>query len=253
MNFKITPISNNDKKIITEWADVIIKQTKQKMYEGENYLIWDEIYYCKVGDAWTNAKWWIETATKLLQKYNQEYLNWNIILPLEILSFYFPNRYQNLARQKIDEWYHESGHDPEYWWDLIELVYPEHPAIQEFIDPPGNTKEWCILAHAGFDKAKNYIREVILEEVEQKDMYCLNERLIHSDKSLIENILSNNEIQQIKELLINWSTQEIPKHKDTSLYQLSLIQSGVIMQWQEVVNNLSNNKAYLNNLIMYIK
>lgn len=253
MSFKITPISNDDKKTITAWADVIIEQTKQKMYEGENYLIWNEIYYCKAGDTWIDKKWWIEIAKKLIKKYNQEYQNWNIILPLEILVFYFPDEYQNLARQKIDEWYCKSGHDPEYWWNLIELVYPEHQVIQQFIEPPENTKEWSILARAGSDKAKNYIRKVILEEVEKKDMFCLSERLIHSGKSLIEEILSNHQIQQIKQLLIYWSAQEISLNEDNSLYQLSLIKSGIIMQWQEVVNNLSNNKVYLNNLIIYIK
>lgn len=253
MSFKITPISNDDKKTITAWADMLIEQTKQKMYKGENYLIWNKIYYCKAGDTWIDERWWIETAKTLLKKYNQEYLNWNIIIPLEILNFYFPDKYRDLARQKIDEWYCKSGYDPEYWWNLIELVYPEHQAFQEFIDPPETTEEWSILARAGYEKAKNSICEVILEEVEQKDMFRLNERLIHSGKYLIEEILSNHEIQQIKELLINWSAQKISFYEDDSLYQSSLIQSGIIMQWQEVVNNLSNNNVYLNNLIIYIK
>lgn len=253
MIFKITPISNDDKKTITAWADLIIEQTKQKIYKGENHLIWDEIYYCKAGDAWIDEKWWIETAKTLLQKYNQEYLDWNIILPLEILNFYFTDEYRDVARQKIDEWYCKSGHDPEYWWNLIELVYPEHQAFQEFIDPPETTKESSLLARAGSDKAKNYIRELILEEVEQKDIFCLNERLTHSGKFLIEEIMSNYEIRQIKQLLIDWSAQSISMDEDNSLYQLSLIQSGVIMQWQEIGNILSNNKLYLNNLISYIK
>ncbi|BAZ17081.1 hypothetical protein NIES4071_89590 [Calothrix sp. NIES-4071] len=79
-------------------------------------------------------------------------------------------------------------------------------------------------------------------------MFWLNEKLIHSGKSLIEEILFNHEIQQIKELLIDWSAQEIPLDEDYSLNQLSLIQSGIIMQWQEIVNILSNNEVYLNNL-----
>ncbi|BAZ17080.1 hypothetical protein NIES4071_89580 [Calothrix sp. NIES-4071] len=81
MTFEMMPISNNQRKTMTAWADYIIEEAKQKMYKGENYLIWDGIYYCKAGDAWINESWWIETAKILLNKYNQEYKSWGVIIP----------------------------------------------------------------------------------------------------------------------------------------------------------------------------
>jgi hypothetical protein len=87
MIFEMMPISSNERKKMTAWADFMIEEAKQKMYKGENYLIWNGIYYCKAGDAWIDKSWWIETAKILLNKYNQEYESWSITSSLEILAF----------------------------------------------------------------------------------------------------------------------------------------------------------------------
>ncbi|PAX47087.1 hypothetical protein, partial [Brunnivagina elsteri] len=253
MTFQILEISESSKIELTVWADTVIAEAKQAMYLGEKYLLWNSPYYQKGVDAWVDETWWIQCAKEQFKRFHKS-RNCDIIPALEILASHFPDEYGEIARTKIDEWYNNEGlHDPEYWWDLIEIVNCKHPVLDDLIEVSNDINEWLVLARCGYEKAINYVREYILESLFEKNLYRLNRLIKTSGSKLVKNIFSQYQLKQIEDTMMIWASQQFPLETDDSLYQLSILESAVIMDWQEVLDILSLNQNYLNNLFFYLK
>jgi hypothetical protein len=172
---------------ISDWAEAVIETLKQKMFDGEAYLIWVSglPWYRQGRDAWVDENWWIETA-KIRYDRAQSNPNRRIINELEILSTHFPEQYRVHARQEIDDWYENyHAHDPEDWLSLTCQVYPEHPMLREHLDDWG----WIFaMAGLGDTEAINRIRDLLIGDFQDEQLFGVNNILVQLDRELIDQV-----------------------------------------------------------------
>ena len=143
------------------------------MFDGEAYLLAVSglPWYQQGGDAWVDEYWWIETAQARYDRYRNSLDRW-LTDDLEILFRHFPSKYRDDARLLIEQWYEEySGHDPESWWELAMIVYPEHPILQDLHEQTENNWERAILANLGYEDVISQLRESLFNEVEDEDWF----------------------------------------------------------------------------------
>ncbi|MEM9540419.1 MAG: hypothetical protein AAGA60_13085 [Cyanobacteria bacterium P01_E01_bin.42] len=256
MDFRAIAINEEIEQEISIWADVIIQEHKQSMYDGKHYLQWEKPWYSGGTDAWVDSTWWFETA-----KYRYEQLKnmGNIWLPneLEILSRYSPQEYKELARQYIDWWYERwHGHDPESWFELVLQVYPEHPLLTEDLPdyPPENYREWSILARIDNKEAIAVLRDEILEGIKDPEyFFWANSALEAVEHNLAAKIFSTEELEQVKQIEMEIAKKDIPTQNKGWNWEISdqqsILTSAVLLKWWDIVDAIVENQSYLNGFV----
>lgn len=113
----------------TAWADEVMEMFKVATLLEKTYLRWgDPLMYTMVGDAWIDECWRIETAKYLFEQQDKIFDGLGGIPALKILTFHYPEPFQEIALGKINKWYREQGlHDAEDWLNIAALTDPEHP------------------------------------------------------------------------------------------------------------------------------
>ncbi len=252
--FEFAEISDAQRKEIDIWADGIIESNKQLMASGKAYWIWSErLYYQPGKDTWVDESWWIEIAQKRFIEYEDDnnQIGWAIIPALEILVHHFPSQYRDYARNQIDRWYDLSGcHDPEYWWDLIVAVYPDHPATELLFEQQDSSWETGISIRLGDWKTEIRIKEYILSELEEDvNVFCLCDTLDELDKDIFDRMFSESESNAIRSVLLAVAMNHSEECSDRHFILLS----ATIMGWQEILDALAQNTNYLKGILDIFK
>lgn len=250
-------------QMIADWADSIIQSAKQLMFNGKAYLIaasglpW---YY--QGDVWVDDSWWVDAARSRYEQFKNLSNRW-IIDELEILVRYFPSEYSDTARLRIEQWHEESSHDPENWWELARIVYPQHSIFQELHQCPENYSELAILASLGYEDIISGLRKNLLTEYEHQDWFWVSNILSCicniGGLSLTSRIVSDNELQQIRQTFVLLAEKDLLNDSSASkadlgnqiLSQTDCIRTAVRLGWQDVIDPLAKNNSYLRNLSIY--
>jgi hypothetical protein len=247
--FQFLDITHQQRNDLDRWAESVINKWKITMSSEPSYLVWSNELYCQRGkDVWVDEYWWIEIAKPLFFKHKNDYdeLGIAVIPALEILVHYHPEEYREYARYKIDHWYNVRGyHDPEYWWDLIIAVYPEHPVAELLFEEQENLIETGIAIRLGDRKSKINTRKNILSDLEEGDIYCVSQMLQQMQKSTLIEIFSPSELDQIKLAFLEIAKKDIPFDNFCINDQHSILRSTIIMDWSEILNSLSKNTNYL--------
>ena len=266
--FQFYDITEAQRTELNIWADSVIETNKQAMSSEKAYWLWsDRLYYQQGKDTWADETWWIEIAKKSFIKHKDNDYNGvgypvQVVPSLEILVYHFPKEYKDYARNKIDRWYEEERYnDSEYWFDLIVAVYPEHPVTEFIFEGQENPRESSIAIKLGYLKAAIDIKENILEELENNDIYFMCHFLDALDKDMFSAIFSKAESKAIEIVLLNtaqielpsddknWSSQEYAQ----SIQQHSILSTATTLQLQEILNILANNTSYLERLLCKFK
>ncbi len=264
------PSENDDEleQMITVWADSIIESAKQLMLDRKAYLLAVSglPWYRKGGDAWVDEQWWIEAA-QFRYESAHEFPKRRTISELQMLAQHFPEKYRGEARLRIEKWYKESAHDPEDWWNLARIVYPEHPLFQDLYDcPPENCTEFAILASLGYEESISHLRKDLLEWHECQDWLFVSDILACSAHvgglSLTNSIVSEGELQNIRQSFKSLAEKHLRDISGRSsseqefneiLGQTVCIKTAVQLGWQDVIDSLSENQSHLERLdIFYI-
>lgn len=209
---------DEERQLITDWADSIIQSAKQLMYDGKAYLVVVSGFpwYRQGNDTWVDESWWIETARSRYEQHKDSSNRW-LIDELEILANHFLSEYRNDARLRIEQWYEESAHDPEDWWNLAMLVYPEHPIFQDLHEYPDNYRQWAILAKVGYEDAITALRKDLLSEYESQDWFWVSDILSYTasigGKSLVASIVSESELQQMRQAFYTLAKKELAERE----------------------------------------
>jgi hypothetical protein len=246
--FQFYDITEEQRHELNIWADSIIETNKQAMFSGKAYLLWsDRLYYQPGKDTWVDEEWWIRTAEKLFaeHKYDYEEKGTQVIPSLEILVHYFPGKYRDYSRYKIDLWLGESYHDPEYWWDLIIAACPDHPATKLLFEEHYSTWEAAFAIKLGDRKTINETKENIISDLEEGGVSCIIDYLDVLNKSIFDEIFSQLESNIIKGEVLKIAKMKLPIDPESWLVQHLILKSSIVMQWQEVIEVLSNNINYL--------
>ncbi|BAY53877.1 hypothetical protein NIES2135_06890 [Leptolyngbya boryana NIES-2135] len=250
------------RQLITDWAESIIQAAKQLMYDGEAYLVAVSglPWYRQGNDTWVDESWWIETARSRYEQQKDSFNRW-LIDELEILAHHFLPEYRSAARLRIEQWYEKSAHDPENWWTLAMLVYPEHPIFQDLHEYPENCREWAILANVGYKDAIIALHNNLLSEYENQDWFWVSESLSSiasvGGKSLVASIVSESELQQIRQAFRTLAKKDLAngmlseEELSEELGQRNCIHVAVQLGWQDVIDDLSRNQSYLRKLDTY--
>ncbi|MEM6501042.1 MAG: hypothetical protein AAF685_04290 [Cyanobacteria bacterium P01_C01_bin.89] len=181
---------------------------------------------------------------------------------LEILLRHFPLQYRDEARFRIDQWYEESAHDPEDWYDLLLAVYPEHPIFEEIYNYPESYQDLAMLAKIDYKDGISNLRKRLLEELEERELPqdlfwvtgILSEAYGFGGLSLLHSIVLESELDEIRQILLSSA------HKDISNTSSKEDQKGDCSQglplaiklgWQDVIDALSNNESYVKALGKY--
>ncbi len=266
--FQFYNITDSQRYELNLWADSVIEVNKEAMSSEKAYWLWsDRLYYQPGKDTWTDEAWWIEVAKKSFIKHKDNEYNGvgypvQVVPSLEILVHHFPNEYRDYARDKIDRWYEEQGYnDPNYWFDLIVAVYPEHPVTKLLFEQQENPRESTIAIRLGYLKAARDIKENVLEELENNNIYFMCHFLEALDKNTFSNIFSEAESKAIELVILksarrelpsddrNWSQEEYTEY----IQQHSILSTVITLQWQEILNTLANNASYLKGLLYAFK
>jgi hypothetical protein len=253
--FRSYDITEEQRDEINIWADSVIETNKQAMSSGKAYLLWsDSLYYQPGKDTWVDEGWWIKTAKELFLKHKDDYdgMGTAVIPALEILVRHFPQQYTEFSRDKIDRWFDRSYHDPEYWWDLIVAVYPDHPATQCLFEQQDNARESNIAIKLGDTKTAIGLKDNILSDLEDGEIYFMCEFLKALDISIFSKLFSFEESDKIKSTLLGLAKKELPLHLEKFREYTerdSILSIAIIMKWQEIVDALKNNANYLERLL----
>jgi hypothetical protein len=261
--FEFPEISDDRRKEIDIWADGIIESNKQSMASGKAYWIWsDRLYYQPGKDTWVDESWWIEIAQKrfIEHKDDANEIGWVVIPALEILVYHFPEQYRDYARNQIDRWYDLTGfHDPEYWWDLILAVYPDHPVTELLFEQQDSSWETGISIRLGDRETESRIKEYILSELEEDvSTFCLCDMLNGLDKDIFDRMFSASESRSIQAPLLEVAKKDLPLDLDRyfgseCLDRHFILPPAIIMGWQEILDALAHNTDYLEGLLHIFK
>jgi hypothetical protein len=254
MMSNFSEISDDRRQEIDIWADGIIESNKQLMASGKAYWIWlNRLYYQPGKDTWVEESWWIEIAKKrfIEDRDDRNQIGWAIIPALEILVHHFPAQYRDYARNQIDRWYDLSGcHDPEYWWDLIVAVYPDHPATEQLFEQQDSSSETGIAIRLGDWETELKIKEYILAELEEDvNIFCLCDMLNGLDKDIFARMFSDAESKAIRSLLLEVARNDREECHD----RYFILSPATIMGWQEILDALTQNTNYLKEVLDIFK
>lgn len=173
---------------------------------------------------------------------------------LEILVFHFPEEYREYVRNKIDKWYNTEGyHDPEYYLDLILAVYPEHPATEVLFEQQDNYWESGIAIKLGDRNAELSVKENLLWELEKGDLFWVSKIVNALDKDITNRLFSGNQLNEIRAAMIQKAQENLSFDTNNWIDQHSILSSAVTMEWQYILDILSNNFNYLNTLLEFFK
>ena len=246
---------DESKQLITAWANSTIQSAKQLMFDGEAYLIalLGLPWYRQSNDAWIDHLWWIETAQFRYERYRSLPNRW-IIDELEILIHHCPSTYRDDARQRIEQWYQESAHDAEDWWNLAMLVYPEHSLFEDLHQcPPGNYLQWAILASLGYEDAISTVHNELLIECGNQDWFWVSDILSCfasvGGQPLVDSIVSEVELQQIR-YSIKVLFDELSSEEEAVESQF-ILRTAIRLEWQDVINVLSENQSCLKQITLH--
>jgi hypothetical protein len=266
--FQFYDISNEQRHELHVWADIVIESNKEAMSSGKAYWLWsDRLYYQPGKDTWTDESWWIEIAKKSFIKHKDNEYNGvgypvEVVPSLEILVHHFPEEYRDYAKNKLARWYEEQGYnDPEYWFDLIVSVYPDHPATELLFEQQENPRESSIAIKLGYLKAAMDIKENILEELKNNDVYFMCHFLDALDQNTFSELFSEAESNEIELAMLSIAQKELPSddrswsaEKYTQYTQQhSILSTAITLQWQRILNILANNTSYLEKLLCAFK
>jgi hypothetical protein len=260
--FEFAEISDAQRKEIDIWADGIIESNKQSISSGKAYWIWsDRLYYQPGKDTWVDESWWIEIAEKRFIEHQDDdnEIGWAVIPALEILVYHFPEQYRDYARNQIDRWYDLSGyHDPEYWWDLILAVYPDHPVTELLFEQQDSLWETGIAIRLGDCKTEINIKEYLLSELEDDDIFLRCDILDKLDKDIFDRMFSDAESKSIQAPLLEIAKKELALDLDRyfgreCLSRHFILPPAIIMEWQEILDILAHNTNYLEGLLHIFK
>lgn len=250
--FQFSEITNQQKKELDHWAESVIHRNKTSRSLGELCSLWsNKIYYQRGKDVWVDESWWIEIAKYLFLKHKDNYdgLGTEVIPGLKILVHYYPEEYRDYARGKIDHWYNVRGyHDPEYWWDLILAVYPDHPVTEFLIEEQENLFETGLAIRLGNRNTRINTRENVLSDLEEGDIYSVSRMLQEIQKNTLIEIFSLAELDKLKMALLKTAKKNIPLDSSDPndwISQHSIVLPAIIMDWSEVLNALHHNVNYL--------
>lgn len=266
--FQFYNITDEQRQEINIWADSVIEVNKEAMSSEKAYWLWsDRLYYQRGRDSWADEAWWIEIATNSFIKHKDNDYDGvgypvQVVPSLEILVYHFPEEYRDYARNKIDRWYEKEGYnDPDDWFGLIIAVYPDHPVTEFLFELQENPMESSIAIRLGNRKAAMDIKENVLEELEDNDIYFMCRFLDALDKNIFLDIFSQSESKAIELVMLNiaqielpsddknWSSQEYAQ----SIQQHSILSTAMTLQWQEILNILASNTNYLERLLHVFK
>jgi hypothetical protein len=251
--FQFYDITEKQRSEINIWADSVIEVNKEAMSSGGDYLIWsNRLYYQPGKDTWVDESWWIETAKQRFIKHREDYngLGTAVIPALEILVHYFPEQYTEYARDKIDRWYDEIGYsDPEYWFDLILGVYPEHPVTEFLLEEQENTWESSIAIKLGDRKTIAQTKDNILSSLEENDSYWAIENLNKFNNTSFYNIFSQSESNNLELAMIQIAEKSILLNKSDFHDLASLLKSAIELGWTRTIDYLFSNINYLTQLL----
>lgn len=262
MIVKNSNLRDEERQLITDWAESIIQSAKQLMYDGKAYLVAVSglPWYRQGSDAWVDESWWIETARSRYEQHKNS-SNRLLIDELAILTHHSLSEYRNDARLRIEQWYKESAHDPEDWWNLAMLVYPEHPIFQDLHEHPGNYQEQAILANVGYEDAMTALRNDLLSEYESQEWFWVSDILSNTasigGKSLIASIVLESELQNMRQAFRTLAEKDLAEEGLSAqelteeLGQRNCIRIAVRLGWQDVIDALSKNQSYLRKLDSY--
>jgi hypothetical protein len=262
--FQFYDITDEQRHKINIWADSVIEINKELMSSEKAYWLWsDRLYYQPAKDTWTNESWWIEISKKSFAKHKDNRYDGigypvQVVPSLEILVHHFPEVYRDYARDKLDRWYENQGYnDPEYWFDLIVAVYPDHPVTKLLFEEQQNPKESNIAIRLGYLKAAIDIKENILEELENNT--CFMFHFLHAlDENMFSELFSQAESKEIESVMRKIAKQEMLFNPDNWLEskwidQGSVLSIAITLKWQDILDVLSNNTSYLEKLLHEFK
>ena len=250
--FQFYDITDSQRHELNIWANAVIEANKEAMSSGKAYLLWSDWLYYQLGkDTWVDESWWIETAAKLFveHKYDYDEKGTQVISALEILVHHFPAQYRDYARYKIDLWFNESYHDPEYWWDLIVAAIPDHPATKLLFEYKDSAYETRIAIKLGDQKTIFDTRENLIEDLEEGQICWVILDLEVFNKSIFDEVFSQSEADIIKSEILRIAEQELPVDNKDWYDQHAILKTSIIMQWQEIVEILSGNINYGSSLL----
>lgn len=238
---------------IDKWADHYISQLKREIYslyndgnisedqtrEIHECFCWSEwLFYQKGGDVWSDENWWIETSIELYK------LNHDDVKPLEVLLANRFEQYKDLSLSLINQW---GLTDADYFSKILAYFYPENYYSKQYFDNISNnyedTLELIDAVKLGNKQAANIISKIIYDDEDSNFNYS---KLIINrfKKEEIFNLLTDEYLSKIHEKFLNIS-------KDTKCNFLDyedLIKCAFLMDWQDIIDELSINKGYLNQL-----
>lgn len=253
------------RQLITAWADSIVQSAKQLMLDNKAYLIGVSglPWYRPDGDVWVDESWWINAARSRYERI-KNLSNRMPIDELTILVRNFPSEYTEEALSRIDRWYKESAHDPENWWNLAMMVYPEHPMFREFLyEDTANYSEQAILASLGYEDVTSELRGSLLWGYEHQDWYQVSDILSSSFSigglPVIRRIVSDDELSDIRQAFTILANKDLPNDYSMSepelineyFGQIDCIGIAVSLGWQDVIDSLSENSSYLEKIGLY--
>jgi hypothetical protein len=251
--FQFYDITDRQRQELNLWSDSVIESNKLSMSSDRDYLIWsNRLYYQPGKDTWVDESWWTNIAQKLFIKHKDDYdgLGTAVIPALEILVHYFPEQYTDYARDKIDRWYDELGyHDPEYWWDLIVVVYPDHPVTEFLFEEQENTWEGSIAIRLGDRKTIIQTKEYLLSDLEDGDIYMTIQNLSKFNKSSFYEVFSQSESNTLELEMLEIAERYILADSRDWIDLYYLLKSAIELEWQKTIDCLLNNIKYLTKVL----
>ena len=254
--FELSIISERQRQELNIWADLVININKEAMSSERVYWLWsDRLYYQIEKDTWADESWWIEMAKKSFLKHKDNdyegigYVT-QVIPALEILVYHFPEDYREYARSKIDRWYDICGyHDPEYWFDLIVAVYPDHPVTAYLFEEQENTWESSIAIKLGNLKTIIQTKDNILSGLEENNSYWAIENFSKFNKTNFYNVFSQSESSTLELAMIEIARKSILLDTRDFHDLAVLLKSAIKLGWIKTIDYLSNDIHYLTQLM----
>jgi hypothetical protein len=254
--FKFYDITDEQRHEINIWADSVIKINKKLMSSEKAYWLWsDRLYYQPGKDTWADEAWWIEIAKKSFAKHKDNSYKGigypvQVVPSLEILVHHFPEDYRDYARDKLDRWYEECGyHDPDYWFDLILAVYPDHPATEILFEEQENVWETSVAIKLGDHKTISQAKENILSDLKDRDIYWLIHNLSKFNRIHFSEVFPQSQTSAIELEVLEIIEQELMIDSQDSIDLHSLLRSAIELEWYKIIEYLANSKNYLTKLI----
>lgn len=254
--FQFYNITDEQRQDLNIWANSVIESNKELMSSEKAYWLWsDRLYYQPGKDTWVDEAWWIEIAKKSFAKHKDNSYDGigypvQVVPSLEILVHHFPEEYRDYARDKLDRWYEEQGYnDPEYWFDLIVAVYPDHPVTEFLFEEQENTWESSIAIKLGDRKTITQTKNNILSSLEENDSYWAIENLSKFSKTSFYDVFSQSESNTLELAMIEIAKKSILLNTNDFHDLASLLKAAIKLGWERTIDYLSNDITYLTRLL----